>query len=263
MDLGIKGKNALVAASSKGLGRAVAEELAAEGVNLVMCSRSGDALETASQQIREDSGVNVLAVPTDLTDANAVEHLLDRTQKEIGQIDILVTNTGGPPPGPFESHSSEAWSQAVHQNLYSVLNLPRGLLPAMLDSGWGRIVNITSVAVKEPVDGLILSNSIRAAVTGFAKTLATEVAGSGVTVNNVMPGFTMTDRLESLAKSRAEQAGSTMDEIFEGMAQTIPMGRIGTPREFAAMVGFLASDRASYITGVSIPVDGGVVKGLI
>jgi 3-oxoacyl-[acyl-carrier protein] reductase len=263
MDLGIKGKNALVAASSKGLGRAVAEELAAEGVNLVMCSRSGDALETASQQIREDSGVNVLAVPTDLTDANAVEHLLDRTQKEIGQIDILVTNTGGPPPGPFESHSSEAWSQAVHQNLYSVLNLTRGLLPAMLDSGWGRIVNITSVAVKEPVDGLILSNSIRAAVTGFAKTLATEVAGSGVTVNNVMPGFTMTDRLESLAKSRAEQAGSTMDEIFEGMAQTIPMGRIGTPREFAAMVGFLASDRASYITGVSIPVDGGVVKGLI
>ena len=123
MDLGIKGKNALVAASSKGLGRAVAEELAAEGVNLVMCSRSGDALETASQQIRETSGVNVLAVPTDLTDANAVEHLLDRTQKEIGQIDILVTNTGGPPPGPFESHSSEAWSQAVHQNLYSVLNL--------------------------------------------------------------------------------------------------------------------------------------------
>ena len=263
MDLGIKGKNALVAASSKGLGRAVAEELAAEGVNLVMCSRSGDALETASQQIRETSGVKVLAVPTDLTDANAVEHLLDRTQKEIGQIDILVTNTGGPPPGPFESHSSEAWSQAVHQNLYSVLNLTRGLLPAMLDSGWGRIVNITSVAVKEPVDGLILSNSIRAAVTGFAKTLATEVAGSGVTVNNVMPGFTMTDRLESLAKSRAAQAGSTMDEIFEGMAPTIPMGRIGTPREFAAMVGFLASDRASYITGVSIPVDGGVVKGLI
>tara|TARA_B110000438_G_scaffold237113_1_gene234412 strand:- start:300 stop:701 length:402 start_codon:yes stop_codon:yes gene_type:complete len=133
----------------------------------------------------------------------------------------------------------------------------------MLESGWGRIVNITSVAVKEPVDGLILSNSIRAAVTGFAKTLANEVAGKGVTVNNVMPGFTMTDRLESLAKSRSEQSGSTVDEVFSSMAQTIPMQRIGTPREFAALVGFLASERASYITGVSIPVDGGVVKGLI
>jgi 3-oxoacyl-[acyl-carrier protein] reductase len=133
----------------------------------------------------------------------------------------------------------------------------------MLDSGWGRIVNITSVAVKEPVDGLILSNSIRAAVTGFAKTLANEVAGAGVTVNNVMPGFTMTDRLKSLAKSRSDQSSATVEEIFTGMAQTIPMRRIGTPREFAALVGFLASERASYITGVSIPVDGGVVKGLI
>ena len=263
MDLGINGKNALVAASSKGLGRAVAEELATEGANLVMCARSADALDKASQEIAANTGVKVVAVPTDLTDSNAVGTLLERAQNEIGQIDILVTNTGGPPPGPFESHSTDAWSQAVHQNLYSVLNLTRGLLPGMLDSGWGRIVNITSVAVKEPVDGLILSNSIRAAVTGFAKTLANEVAGAGVTVNNVMPGFTMTDRLESLANSRAEQANSTVEEIFEGMAQSIPMRRIGTPREFAALVGFLVSDRASYITGVSIPVDGGVVKGLI
>ena len=263
MDLGIKGKNALVAASSKGLGRAVAEELAAEGANLVMCARSAEALDKTSREITANTGVKVLAVPTDLTDSSAVENLLDRAHKEVGNIDILVTNTGGPPPGPFESHSSDAWATAVHQNLYSVLNLTRGVLPAMLESGWGRIVNITSVAVKEPVDGLILSNSIRAAVTGFAKTLANEVAGKGVTVNNVMPGFTMTDRLESLAKSRSEQSGSTVDEVFSSMAQTIPMQRIGTPREFAALVGFLASERASYITGVSIPVDGGVVKGLI
>ena len=263
MDLGIKGKNALVAASSKGLGRAVAEELAAEGANLVMCARSADALDQASREIAASTGVKVLAVPTDLTDSTALAHLLERTQAEIGDIDILVTNTGGPPPGPFESHSPDAWAQAVDQNLYSVLNLTRGLLPAMLDSGWGRIVNITSVAVKEPVDGLILSNSIRAAVTGFAKTLANEVAGAGVTVNNVMPGFTMTDRLKSLAKSRSDQSNATVEEVFTGMAQTIPMRRIGTPREFAALVGFLASERASYITGVSIPVDGGVVKGLI
>ena len=263
MDLGLKGKTALVAASSKGLGRAVAAELAREGANLVICARGVSALKEARQTISHQTGVEVVAVPTDLSEPADIDRLMAAAKAEFGRIDILITNTGGPPPGPFESHSPKTWSEAVGQNLYSVLNLTREVLPGMREAVWGRIINITSVAVKQPVDGLILSNSVRAAVTGFAKTLANEEARFGITVNNVMPGYTRTQRLEELAAAAAERAGLLPEEAFAGWESQSPRGRIGSPDEFAGLVAFLASERASYITGVSIPVDGGAIRSVI
>ena len=263
MDLGLKGKTALVAASSRGLGRAVADELAREGANLVMCARTVGPLEQAGRDIFKETGAEVVAVPTDLSEPDDVERLVETAKADFGRIDILVTNTGGPPPGPFESHSPEVWSDAVRQNLYSVLGLTRAVLPEMKEAGWGRIVNITSIAVKQPVDGLILSNSVRAAVTGFAKTLSNEVAPFGVTVNNVMPGYTRTERLEQLAADIAERTGMRIEKAIAEWETQIPMQRIGSPEEFAGIVAFLASERASYITGVSIPVDGGSIRALL
>jgi 3-oxoacyl-[acyl-carrier protein] reductase len=263
MDLGLKGKSALVAASSRGLGRAIAEELAAEGADLVMCARSEDALREAAQVIREQTGVRVVAVAADLTDPAGAARVLDTAVRELGRVDVLVTNTGGPPPGPFETHGPEAWDAAVRQNLFSVVNLARGVLAGMKQRRWGRIINITSIAVKQPVDDLILSNSVRAAVTGFARTLANEVAADGITVNNVMPGYTRTDRLEALARRTAERKGIDPAHPYDAWNDEIPMGRIGEPHELAALVAFLASERASYITGNSISVDGGWIRSLL
>jgi 3-oxoacyl-[acyl-carrier protein] reductase len=204
-----------------------------------------------------------VAVPADLSNPDDIDRLMETAVTEFGKVDILVTNTGGPPPGPFESHSVEAWSRAVTQNLDSVLNLTRAVLPGMKEAEWGRIINITSVAVKQPINGLILSNAVRAAVTGFAKTLANEVASFGITVNNVMPGYTKTERLNDLAENITETQGITVEEAFANWEAQNPMGRIGEPREFAALVTFLASTRASYITGTSIPVDGGFIQALL
>jgi 3-oxoacyl-[acyl-carrier protein] reductase len=263
MDLGLKGKIALVAASSRGLGRAVAEELAREGADLVLCARGEEALDEAAESIRAATGVRVEAVAADLGDPAGVERVVALAMRAFGRVDILVTNAGGPPAGPFESHSAQAWHDAVRQNLDSVVELTRAVLPGMKERRWGRIVNVTSIAVKQPVDNLILSNSVRAAVTGFARTLANEVASFGVTVNNVMPGYTRTQRVEELATRNASLRGTTADAelaVFEGQ---IPMKRLGEPVEFAAMVAFLASDRASYVTGTSIPVDGGWIRTIL
>jgi 3-oxoacyl-[acyl-carrier protein] reductase len=263
MDLGLRGKVALVAASSRGLGRAAADELAAEGADLVMCARGEEALREAAAAIRRAAGVRVVAVAADLGDPAGVDTVVDAGLREFGRVDVLVTNTGGPPAGPFESHSRDAWREAVRQNLDSVLDLTRAVLPGMKERGWGRVINVTSIAVKQPVDNLILSNSVRAAVTGFARTLANEVAPFGVTVNNVLPGYTRTERVEQLAARLATLRGTSRDDAFAGWEREIPMGRLGDPREFAALVAFLASERASYITGTSIPVDGGWIKGLL
>lgn len=263
MDLGIRGKVALVAASSRGLGRAVAEELAAEGADLVLCARNKDVLDETAASIRKTTGANVIAVATDVSDPAAIDHLWSAARDAYGRVDILVTNAGGPPAGPFESHPPSAWSDALRLNFESVVNLTRAVLPGMKERGWGRIINITSIAVKQPVDNLILSNSVRAAVTGFARTLANEVATFGVTVNCVMPGYTLTDRIAELADSNAKQRGTSVEAITGAWESQIPMGRLGTPREFAAMVAFLASERASYTTGASIPVDGGWIRALV
>ena len=222
MDFGIRGKVALVAASSRGLGRSTAEALAAEGIARV--------LDAA---------------------------------RELGPVEILVTNGGGPPAGPFESHTTAAWDAAVRGTLSSVVELVRGVLPGMRERNWGRIVNITSIAVKQPVDNLILSNSVRAAVTGFARTLANEVAPHGITVNNVMPGFTRTARVEELAERTAALKGTTPEAAYAAWESQIPMGRLGESAEFGAMVCFLCSTHASYTTGASIPVDGGWIRSLL
>jgi 3-oxoacyl-[acyl-carrier protein] reductase len=192
-----------------------------------------------------------------------VARVVDAGMRAFGRIDILVTNGGGPPAGPFESHSADAWHEAVRQNLDSVVELTRAVLPGMKTRRWGRIINVTSIAVKQPVDNLILSNSVRAAVTGFARTLANEVASFGITVNNVMPGYTRTDRVDTLAARNAALRGTSADAELAVWESQIPVGRLGRPEEFAAMVAFLASERASYTTGASIPVDGGWIRALL
>ena len=263
MDLGLKNKIALVAAASRGLGRAVAEELAAEGASLVICSRRAETIAGVANEIRDATGAEVFGIGADVSNPGDVARLIHSGIERFGRIDILVTNAGGPPAGPFDSFSLAQWEDATRLLLHSAIELARGVLPGMKERRWGRILNITSIAVKQPVDNLILSNSLRAAVTGFARTLANEVASSGVTVNNIMPGYTRTERVEELARMMSEKQGITPAEFIARWEKEIPMRRIGEPREFAALAAFLVSERASYITGTSIPVDGGWIKGLI
>ena len=263
MDLGLKGRVAVVAGSSRGLGRAIAEALAAEGVDLVINSRSPEKLERVKNEIVETTGADVAAVAVDLTPEDGAATLIAEAEKAFGQVDILVTNTGGPPAGMFEDHTPEAWRDAIAQNFESVLNLVRAALPGMKERRWGRIVNVTSISVKQPVEGLILSNAVRAGVTGFAKTLSNEAAPYNVTVNNVLPGYTRTERLIHLAEANAEREDETIDEVYEGWAAEIPMGRLGEPPELGAVAAFLCSEQASYVTGQSVAVDGGWIKGLL
>jgi 3-oxoacyl-[acyl-carrier protein] reductase len=263
VNLGLRGKVALVAAASRGLGRAVADELAAEGADLVICARESGALTRTAEEIAAATGVTVLAETADVADPAAVERLVGRGTERFGRIDILVTNAGGPPAGAFEALTQDMWEAASRLTLGSVVTLARAVLPGMKDRRWGRIINITSIAVKQPVDYLMLSNSLRAAVTGFARTLATEVASFGVTVNNALPGYTRTERVEQLARASEARGGPTADIVRRGWEAQIPMGRLGEAREFAALVAFLASERASYITGTSIAVDGGWIRSLL
>lgn len=263
MDLGLHGKVALVAAASKGLGRAIAEELGAEGASIVLCARGEAALEETAAFIRKKTGVEVLAIPGDLSDPADVDRITSAALERFGKVDVLVTNAGGPPSGTFESLTPEMWDHAVNLTLMSVINLTRAILPGMRERKWGRVINVTSITVKQPVNGLMLSNSLRAAVTGFARTLANEVAPLGITVNNILPGFTRTARVEQLAEATARREGISREAAIEKSESEIPMGRLGEPREFAALAAFLASERASYITGTSISVDGGWIRGLL
>ena len=262
MDLGLRGRVALVTAASRGLGRAIAEELSAEGASVLICARNPDQLEKTRAEIAARTGVPVVAVKADVTRAADVNEVISRAIDVFQRVDVLVTNAGGPPAGPFESHGPEAWEAAYRLTLESVVNLCRGVLPGMKERRWGRILNVTSIAVKQPVDNLMLSNSLRAAVTGFARTLANEVAPFGITVNNLLPGYTRTERVEELAASGAKQGGTTPEAIRAKWEGQIPMGRLGEPREFAALAAFLASERASYITAQSVAVDGGWIRAL-
>lgn len=263
MNLGIRNKIALVAGSSRGLGKSVAFALAEEGVNLLLCSRSKKCLYATQQEITHSFPVKVVAVPTDLSNKEEIQHLFHVGRETFNQIDILVTNSGGPDAGPFETHTIDDWRKAIQLNLESTIELSRHVLPGMKKQQWGRIINITSIAVKQPFENLILSNSVRAAVTGFAKTLANEVASQGITVNNVLPGYTETDRLFGLAEQKAAAQKISRNNILEQWKTEVPMKRFGKPSEFAALVAFLSSEPASYITGTSIPVDGGWVKSLL
>jgi 3-oxoacyl-[acyl-carrier protein] reductase len=259
VDLGLRGKVALVAASSKGLGRAVAEELAAEGAHLVLCARGKETLEQTAESIRQKAAVKVVAVAADVSESKDAARVVKAAFDEFGQVDILVTNSGGPPSGPFENLTPEMWDTATRLLLKSAVELTRAVLPGMKKRRWGRILNVTSIAAKQPIEGLMLSNSLRAAVVGFARTLATEVAPFNVTVNNLLPGYTRTDRVQELARA----AGGSNTDMISKWEKEIPMGRLGEPREFAALAAFLASERASYITGSSIAVDGGWIRSIL
>ncbi len=253
MDLGLKNKVAFVAASSKGLGKSVALELAQEGASIIICGRNKDILEKTKQEIEQQANAEVLALAGDLSIPAEREQIIKSALQAYSTIDILVTNTGGPPSGKFEAFKQEDWDKAYHQLLASVVSLINGFLPGMKQQQWGRIIAITSMAVKQPVNNLILSNSVRASVVGLIKTLSNELGMYNITVNNVMPGYTETARLKELIENNPS---------FESAKSEIPLGRFGSPEEFAAAVAFLASERASYITGVSLAVDGGWIKGM-
>jgi 3-oxoacyl-[acyl-carrier protein] reductase len=263
MDLGLGGKVALVTAASKGLGRAIAEELAAEGVEVGMCARGEEALEAARAEIQRRTSAKVYAFVADVSQREGIERATSAMLDRFGRVDILVTNAGGPPAGPFEAHDWAVWQRAVDLTLRSAVELTRAVLPGMRERTWGRIINVTSIAVKQPVDNLILSNSVRSAVTGFARTLANEVATAGITVNNVIPGYTRTERVEELAAANAAKEGIAPRDVLARFEREIPMRRLGEPEEFAALAAFLASERASYITGQSIVVDGGWIRSLL
>jgi 3-oxoacyl-[acyl-carrier protein] reductase len=263
MDLGIRGKVALVAAASKGLGRAVADELAAEGCKVVICARNRSDLEAAAAEMAKRNGADVFPVVADVSTSAGVRSLHESAVQKFGPLDIIVTNAGGPPSGKFEDIPLDEWERAFHLTLMSSVELAHLSLPSMKQRKWGRILNITSIAAKQPVDNLILSNALRAAVTGFARTLANEVAPFGITVNNLLPGYTRTDRVEQLTRASAAKEGLDESAVRARWESQIPMKRLGEPREFAALAAFLASERASYITGQSIAIDGGWIRSLL
>lgn len=264
MDLGLRDKVAIVLASSKGLGRACAMALAAEGARVTIGARGAPALEKTAQEIQQVTRSRVLAVPTDVTKAEDVEAIVTATVREFGRIDILVNNAGGPPAGKFESFGDAQWQAAFELNLLSTVRMVRLVLPHMRKAGSGRIITIVSTSVKQPIDGLLLSNAIRSGVVGLAKTLSVELAPDSITVNNVCPGRILTDRLHQLYHiNERVQQGVSEETVLKEMAQDVPMGRVGKPEELGALVAFLASQQAAYITGTTIQVDGGLVRSLL
>jgi 3-oxoacyl-[acyl-carrier protein] reductase len=263
MDLQLAGKCAIVCAASKGLGRASALALAREGASVVVCARTKAPLEAAAEQIRAATGARVEPIVADLSRAADVERLIADGAARLGGIDILVTNTGGPPSGPFEAMPDEQWIAAIDSLLLSVVRLSRAVLPHMRRRSGGRIIHVTSVSVKQPVEGLVLSNAIRGAVAGLAKTLALELARDNIRVNCVAPGYTRTDRVVELAEASARREGIAAEAVQRRTEETIPMKRMGTPEEFGAVVAFLASAGGDYVTGASIQVDGGFTRSVL
>jgi 3-oxoacyl-[acyl-carrier protein] reductase len=253
---------ALVCAASKGLGRACAEALARDGCRVAICSRGGAALRDARAAI-EAAGGEAIAIDADLRRAADVTRVVEETVRAFGGLDILVSNTGGPPSGPFMAIDEAAWSDAIDSLLLSVVRLCRAAIPHLRARGGGRIINITSISVKQPIEGLVLSNALRAAVTALAKTLAVELAPDNILVNCVAPGYTRTGRVVELAAQTAAREDKAPEEIERRIMAGIPLGRMGQPDEFAAVVAFLASPAASYVSGVTIPVDGAWTRGLL
>ncbi len=262
MDTGLKNRVAIVAASSQGIGRATAEAFAAEGCRIAMCARNAPALKAAADKIRKQYSVEVLDQTLDVTDADAVHRFVDAVVAKFGAADVCVTNAGGPPAKGFLAASLEEWRKAVDLNFLSTVYFAREVIPHMQRKRWGRIITITSITTKQPVADLVLSNAVRAAVVGLVKSLANEFGKDGILVNNVGPGYTATDRLKELAKSRSAALGKSEKEIFESWAADAPLQRLGEPREVAETIVWLASERASYITGQTVLVDGGLYKGL-
>ena len=262
MDMGLKGRVAIVAASSQGIGRATAEAFAAEACKVAMCARNEQALGSAAEKITKQYGAEVLHRALDVTDAAAVHAFVEAVVGKFGAVDICVTNAGGPPAKGFLAATMDEWRQAVEANFMSTVYFAREVIPHMQRKHWGRIVTITSITTKQPVADLVLSNAVRAAVVGLVKSLANEFGKDGILVNNVGPGYTATDRLKELAKTRSAVLGKAEKDIFDGWAADAPLRRVGEPKEVADTIVWLASERASYVTGQTVLVDGGVYKGL-
>jgi len=262
MNLGLKDRVALIAASSQGIGLATAEAFAAEGCRIAMCSRNPQTLQSAAEKIRKQHNVEVIAEAFDVTDAAAVTRFVAAVAQKFGSVDICNTNAGGPPAKGFLSASLDDWERALDSNFLSTVYFAREVIPHMQKKKWGRIITLTSITTKQPVTDLVLSNAVRAAVVGLVKSLANEFGKDGILVNNVGPGFTATDRLKELAKARSLASGKSEQEIFDTWAADAPIKRLGEPREVAETIVWLASERASYITGQTVLVDGGIYKGL-
>src|SRR5256884_2801587 len=263
MDLGIRNRVAIVAAASRGIGFACARELAREGARVFLCSRDANNASEAAQKIHEETGADVAGIACDVTNDADVQAFINLAIERAGQIDVCVTNAGGPPAKVFAETDLDLFRQAFEQNALSAIRFAKLVLPGMLKRKWGRIVNITSVSVKQPIDGLLLSNTVRAGLTGWAKTVSNEVATEGVTVNNVAPGYTLTERQDELAEARSKAMGKSKQELVDLWSAQTPMRRMAAAEEIAAAIAFLASERASYITGVTLQVDGGWVRSLL
>ena len=263
MDLGLRNRVAIVAAASRGIGFACARELAREGARVFLCSRDAQHASDAAQRIHQETGADVAGIGADVTNGPEVESFVNLALERAGRIDVCVTNAGGPPAKVFAEADLDVFRQAFELNALSAIRFAKLILPGMLERKWGRIINITSVSAKQPIDGLLLSNTVRAGLTGWAKTVSNEVAAEGVTVNNVAPGYTLTEHQDEVAEVRGRAAGKSKQEIIDSWALQAPMRRMAEPAEIAAAVAFLASERASYITGVTLQVDGGWVRGLL
>ena len=256
MDLGLRGKAALVTAASKGMGKATAMGLAAEGCRVLMCARTEADIKAAADEVRAKTGAEVIAMTADVTKKADVDRLIAQANQAFGGVDILVANAGGPPRGNLDEMSDDQWVASFETTVLFVVRLIRGVLPSMKRKKWGRILTIQSVSVKQPVPGLLLSNAVRPGTAGLVKTLSEELGKDNITINGVCPGKIMTDRFLSGVK----QSGLSKEEYLARGAQDVPLGRIGTPEEFANVMVFLASERASYVTGVALQVDGGLIR---
>lgn len=262
MDLGIRNRVALVAASSRGLGQAIALQLSREGSKVIICARNRERLDKTKDEIEAETKGVVRAYLADVTDRKQVKEMVEQAVKEFGTVEILICNAGGPPSGPADEFSLDDYRRALELNLLSTVNLCYEVMPLMKKQHWGRIITMTSVAAKQPIDNLILSNTSRAGALGFSKSLSSQLAPYGITVNSVCPGYTKTERVEDLAKSFEKSGKGTSKDFYRNIEKDIPMARMGRPEEIAQAVAFLASERASYITGVALQVDGGYIKAL-
>ena len=262
MDLGIKGKVALVAGASQGMGRASALSLAREGAKVSICARGEAALNEAAAMIRKETGGEVLSMVADMAKVEDIQRFVNKSAEHFGRVDIIVNNAGGPPPGEFMKFTDEDWNNAYNLSFMSTMRMTREAVPHMRKVGGGRVINITSYSVKEPIAGLVLSNAVRSAVIGMAKTLSRELATDNILINNVCPGRIDTERAQKLNKARADRLKRPIEEINREMAAEVPLGRYGTAEEAADLIVFLGSERASYITGTTIQIDGGLVRGI-